>query len=94
MGLHLSYKTPLTPFDLSIKRKIAFTLHHLHSIGIITHLQFSTSVPTLPYLNELENFNHNTKKKNTMQFEFNFICLQLNTKKFYSSISAASASFF
>jgi hypothetical protein len=57
MGLHLSYKTPLIPIDLSIKMKITSILLHLHSIGIITHLQFSTSIPTLPYLNELENFN-------------------------------------
>jgi hypothetical protein len=63
MGLQLSYKTPLETFNLSIKMKIASTLHHLHSIGIITHLQFSTSIPTLPYLNELENFNKDTKTK-------------------------------
>jgi hypothetical protein len=59
MGPHLSYKTPLIPIDLSIKMKIASTLFHLHSIGIITHLQFSISNPTFPYLNELENFNQN-----------------------------------
>jgi hypothetical protein len=60
MGLHLSYKTPLISIDLSTKMKIASTLLHLHSIGIITHLQFSTSIPILPYLNKLENFNQNT----------------------------------
>jgi hypothetical protein len=60
MGLHSSYtKTPLIPIDLSIKMKTSSILLHLHSIGIITHLQFSISIPTLPYLNELENlFKH------------------------------------
>jgi hypothetical protein len=58
MGSHSSYtKTRLIPIESSIKMKIASILHHPHSIGIITHLQFSTSIPTLPYSNELENSN-------------------------------------
>jgi hypothetical protein len=57
MGSHSSYtKTRLIPIQSSIKTESASILFHLHSIGIITHLQFSTSIPTLPYLNELENF--------------------------------------
>jgi hypothetical protein len=45
--------------ESSTKIKIASILLHLHSSGIIDHLQFSTSIPTLPYLNELENlFKH------------------------------------
>jgi hypothetical protein len=56
MGSHPSYtKTRLILIQSSIKIEIASILLHLHSIGIITHLQFSTSIPTLPYLNELEN---------------------------------------
>jgi|LakMenEpi03Aug12_release.lakeMendotaPanAssembly.Ray.scaffolds.fasta_scaffold3675602_1 hypothetical protein len=55
MGLHFYYtKTRLTPIKSSIKLEVASTLLHLHSLGIISHLQFSTSVPKLPYLNELE----------------------------------------
>jgi hypothetical protein len=56
MGLHSSYiKTRLIPIESSIKVEMASILLHLHSLGIISHLQFSTSVPKLPYLNELEN---------------------------------------
>jgi hypothetical protein len=55
MGLHFSYETSLKPIELTTKMHIAFILLHLHSLGIIDHSQFSTSIPTLPYLNELEN---------------------------------------
>jgi hypothetical protein len=55
MGSHSSYnKTRLIPIELSIKIEIASILLHLHSLRITSHLQFSTSIPTLPYLNELE----------------------------------------
>ncbi len=63
MGLHFSNKTSLKPIDLSTKMHIASILLHLHSLGIISHLQFSTSIPTLPYLSELENFIKTLKKK-------------------------------
>ena len=56
MGLHFSNKTSLKPIELSTKMHIASILLHLHSLGIINHLQFSPSIPTLPYLSELENF--------------------------------------
>ncbi len=56
MGLHFFNKISLKPIELSTKMNIASILLHLHSLGIINHLQFSTSIPTLPYLNELENF--------------------------------------
>ena len=56
MGLHFSNKISLKPFELSTNMHIASTLLHLHSLGIINHLQFSTSIPTLPYLSELEKF--------------------------------------
>jgi hypothetical protein len=56
MGLHFSNKISLKSIELSTKLHIASILLHLHSLGIINHLQFSTSIPTLPYLIELENF--------------------------------------
>jgi hypothetical protein len=56
MGLHSSHtKTHLIPIESSTKVKMASILLHLHSLGIISHLQFSTSIPKLPYLDELEN---------------------------------------
>jgi len=56
MGLHSSFtKTCLMPIGLTTKMEITAILLHLHSLGIITLLQFSTYVPKLPYLKELEN---------------------------------------
>ena len=43
------------PIGLTTKMEITAILLHLHSLGIITLLQFSTYVPKLPYLKELEN---------------------------------------
>jgi hypothetical protein len=52
MGLHSSFtKTCLMPIGLTTKMEITAILLHLHSLGIITLLQFSK----LPYLKELEN---------------------------------------
>ena len=62
MGLHFSSKNSLKPIELTTNLHIASILLHLHSLGIINHLQFSTSIPTLPFLSELENF-FNTKRK-------------------------------
>ena len=64
MGLHFSHKISLKPIELSTKLHIASILFHLHSLGIINHLQFSTSIPTLPYLSELENFIKTLKENN------------------------------
>ncbi len=64
MGLHFSHKTSLKPIELSTKMHIASILLHLYSLGIIHHLQFSTSIPTLPYLSELENFIKTLKENN------------------------------
>jgi hypothetical protein len=64
MGLHFSNKISLKPIELFTKMNIASILLHLHSLGIINHLQFSTSIPTLPYLNELEIFFLTLKENN------------------------------
>ncbi len=63
MGLHFSNKTSLKTIELSTKMHIASILLHLHSLGIINHLQFSTSIPTHSGLTRGHNKNDKIQKK-------------------------------